>query len=72
MLSKKYLEMTVPEKAEYMAKVIILAQHERYFVFAETMVTSAEVSGVFDKVAPGDPASAEISDLDNPIENGIN
>jgi hypothetical protein len=63
--------MTRHERAEYLAKVIILAESDKYFEQFETMVFLETAEGFFDKIGPGDPSSPEIADLDNPIDNGI-
>lgn len=72
MLSKEYLSLSIKERADYLSKVIIMAQDQYYFRYFERVINSASTTGFFDKVSPGDPAHPEIRDLDaGPIENGI-
>lgn len=70
MISKTYQEMSLKERSDYMAKVIILAESSASFEWFQKRVQEAEEVGFFELVAPGDASHPEVRDLDSPIENG--
>lgn len=70
MLNKTYLSLSLKERSDYLAKVIILAQSDVSYNWFNQRVQDAEMIGFFEMVGPGDASHPEIKDLDNPIENG--
>lgn len=71
MLSKEFSSLTHREQSEFMSKIILMAQSEDFNLSFNNLLYLAVKSGFFEKVSPGDPSHPSISDLDNPIENGI-
>lgn len=69
-MSKEYLELTIPEKTEFMGKLMIGAQSEEHFSLMQTLINGWEAQGLFESAKPIDLSYAEKSDLDNPVENG--
>jgi len=67
-----YNELTIVEKAEFISKLIIAAQHGYYGECAET-VNLAQRNGLYALVKPISANAPEIkNDLDNPIDNKVN
>ena len=69
MLHPNYLEMTHQQKADFMARVIIIAESKRYHETIFFFVESVQGSDLFDTVRPGDVKSEQLKDLDNPIDH---
>lgn len=76
MCSNFYLELTEEQKAEYLAKVIILAQSEDYHLEVIELINRADRNNAFKKVSSPDLTNPQVkkdlADVDRrPIENYI-
>lgn len=67
-IQEDYLQLTIPERWEFMGKLAIAAQHG-YFSECSEVVNRATIDGLYKVVKPISANHEQIQDLDNPIHN---
>ena len=65
-MQEDYLQLTLPERWEFMGKLAIAAQHG-YFSECSEIVNRAQIDGLYERVKPVSANDEQIKDLDNPI-----